>query len=335
MKALLMLIMLAVSGAMIGGLAWWTRTVRNRREAIWRQVAETHGARFQEPIRSWLRPKPAAIEAVIGQAIVFLDTYVVSTGKSSATFTRARASFALGGGPSFKVYREGVLSSIGKAIGTQDVELGDDRGFDDAFMVKCDDAPATRQAWSPKAKGVMFGQLDDVRVVSDGDEVVLTGLGALTDPSKLSAMLELAGELASYGARELSVYEQLPGARSRLVDLDGPKRYELEVDTKVGSVHLTLEAPGPLGLVLTLAHDRELPSFSADVTPSGGTGLPTGLVTDVSRALLLAVGRAKLDCGPESLCLSWPGQPSVATATAGVKLLAELAGGVPSEGAFR
>ena len=50
---------------------------------------------------------------------MFLDTYVVSPGgQGSETYTRARARFAIGGGPTFKVYEEGFFSSIGKAVGT-------------------------------------------------------------------------------------------------------------------------------------------------------------------------------------------------------------------------
>lgn len=330
-----MIIGAASLASFFGALIWWSTDVRNKREAVWRAVADTRGGVFHEAGSSWLVAKPAVIEAVIGQAVVHLDTYVVSSGKSSTTYTRARAVFSLGSGPSFKVYKEGVLSSIGKAIGTQDLELGGDKGFDDAFMVKGDDVAAVREAWTSKAKGLMFGQLHDTRAVSDGDDVVLTCHGAVSDPSKLTALLDLAGELASYGARALVDYGSLPDARATATTLT--RGFALEIGTKAGPVAVTARVTrGPVGLTLTLDHSRELPEFATELARGQASDLPRGLLADHGQGRLESVGEARLvSDSRQRLRLSWPGLPDHVAVSAGVELLVELAAGVPTEGAFR
>ncbi|MFC1587723.1 DUF3137 domain-containing protein [Planctomycetota bacterium] len=66
---------------------------------------------------------------------ITLDTYTVSTGQSSVTYTRMRAPFVNKDGLYFKIYREGLFAKIGKIFGTQDIKIGDPF-FDDAFMIK-------------------------------------------------------------------------------------------------------------------------------------------------------------------------------------------------------
>ena len=70
-----------------------------------------------------------------GEWQILLDTYTVSNGKTSTTYTRMRAPFENLDGLQFKIYREGFFSSIGKMFGAQDIEIGD-RFFDDSFIIK-------------------------------------------------------------------------------------------------------------------------------------------------------------------------------------------------------
>lgn len=69
--------------------------------------------------------------------IVF-DYFVVSTGKSAITYTRLRTCFKKQQDFELKVSKEGVLSKIGKALGSQDIEIGDET-FDHAYIVKSND----------------------------------------------------------------------------------------------------------------------------------------------------------------------------------------------------
>ena len=54
-----------------------------------------------------------------------LDTYTVSTGQSTVTYTRMRTMFINKEDFSFKTYKEGFFAKIGKALGMADIEIGD------------------------------------------------------------------------------------------------------------------------------------------------------------------------------------------------------------------
>ncbi len=64
-----------------------------------------------------------------------LDTYAVSTGKSSVTYTRIRSPFVKRENFYFRIYRKGIFSSISKFFGAQDIKI-DDYELDEQFMIK-------------------------------------------------------------------------------------------------------------------------------------------------------------------------------------------------------
>lgn len=74
----------------------------------------------------------------IGSGMIYLDTYTVSTGKSSVTYTRMRAPFVNTNKFQFKIYKKGIFSNVGKALGMQDIEIGYDF-FDNEFIIKGND----------------------------------------------------------------------------------------------------------------------------------------------------------------------------------------------------
>lgn len=87
---------------------------------VWKQLCHEIGANF---IKGGFF-KASKVEARIRNWTVTLDTYTVSTGKSSVTYTRMRAPFINNDGFRFTVYRKRLLSDVGKLLGMQDVEVG-------------------------------------------------------------------------------------------------------------------------------------------------------------------------------------------------------------------
>lgn len=69
---------------------------------------------------------------------IYLDTYTVSTGKTTITYTRMRAPFINTSNFNFKIYRKGLFSKVGKTLGMQDIVI-DNGIFDDEFIVKGND----------------------------------------------------------------------------------------------------------------------------------------------------------------------------------------------------
>ena len=102
------------------------------RKEVWKQLSEEINANY---IEGGLFQSPR-VEFKHRNWIIYLDTYTVSTGKSSITYTRMRAPLVNTKKFNFKIYRRGIGSNIGKALGMQDIEIGYDDWFDRDFIIK-------------------------------------------------------------------------------------------------------------------------------------------------------------------------------------------------------
>ena len=66
---------------------------------------------------------------------VYLYTYTSGSGKNKTTYTSFIAYTGIGNRSHLQISKEGFLSKIGKALGFQDIQVGD-QAFDEAFIVK-------------------------------------------------------------------------------------------------------------------------------------------------------------------------------------------------------
>ena len=69
---------------------------------------------------------------------ILLDTFSVSNQGGSFLYTRVQVPFSNPQGLGFKIYRESILSSVGKLFKMQDIEIGD-AAFDSKFIIKGND----------------------------------------------------------------------------------------------------------------------------------------------------------------------------------------------------
>jgi len=104
------------------------------RKEVWKQLSQEISGNYIEG--SFF--KGPRIEYKHKYWTIYLDTYTVSTGKSTITYTRMRAPFINTKKFNFKIYRRGIASNIGKALGMQDIEIGYDY-FDNDFIIKGND----------------------------------------------------------------------------------------------------------------------------------------------------------------------------------------------------
>ena len=105
------------------------------RKEVWKQIAKEINANY---IEEGLFQNPR-VELKHNNWIIYLDTYTVSTGKSSITYTRMRAPLVNTKQFNFKIYSKGIGSNIGKCLGMQDIEIGYDDWFDRDFIIKSND----------------------------------------------------------------------------------------------------------------------------------------------------------------------------------------------------
>jgi hypothetical protein len=104
---------------------------RTSKKKVWKQLSEEINANYFEG-SLFIGPR---IEYKHNNWTIYLDTYTVSTGKSSITYTRMRAPFINLKKFHFKIYRKGIFSNIGKALGMKDIEIGYD-WFDNEYIIK-------------------------------------------------------------------------------------------------------------------------------------------------------------------------------------------------------
>jgi hypothetical protein len=155
-----------------------------------------------------------------------LDTYTVSTGKSSTTYTRFRAPYVNADGFRFQVYRSGLFTELGKMLGMQDIEIGDP-AFDQTYVLKGNDENKVRQFFSDdKLKALLNAQSRihmEVKDDEDGwfreafpenvDELYFSRVGVMRDLDELQGLFELFAYSLHRLCHMGSAYENDPNVR--------------------------------------------------------------------------------------------------------------------------
>jgi hypothetical protein len=166
---------------------------------IWRQLSEQIGAQY---VAGGFLHRDKVV-AHVKDWTVTLDTYTVSTGKSTAIFTRMRAPYVNADGFRFTIYRKGLFSELGKKLGMQDVEVGVP-DFDRDFIIKGTDESRLRSMFiDPKVRELIAAQpairlevVDDegwfgVQFPEGVDELRFHVRGVLKDLDHLKALFDL------------------------------------------------------------------------------------------------------------------------------------------------
>jgi hypothetical protein len=188
------------------------------RQEVWQELSRQIGAQYVEG-GLWKGDK---VEAQYGPWVVTLDTYTVSTGKSSVTYTRLRAPYVNRDGFRFQIYRAGFFSDFGKLLGMQDIEIGDPL-FDQGFIVKSNVEVQVRALLSDvnirdllqRQPAVSFHVADDEgwfgEHFPDGvDELYFQVVGIIKDVDRLKSLFELFAETLQQLCRIGSAYETDP-----------------------------------------------------------------------------------------------------------------------------
>ena len=192
------------------------------KDEIWSLLAQQIGGEFT-PGEGWTGR--SRVDAQVGQWVVTLDTFVVSTGKSTITFTRMRAPFVNRDGFRFTITRAGVFSPVARVLGFQDVEVGD-AAFDKAFVVKSNDEPRVRtfladpdlRARLALQPSLTLSVLDDegwfgAKFPEGVDELKFHTVGVIKDLVRLQQLFELFAATLHRLCHIGSAYEDDPKIR--------------------------------------------------------------------------------------------------------------------------
>jgi hypothetical protein len=169
---------------------------------VWQQLSTEMGARFVDG-GFWKGDK---VQATHGPWTITLDTYTVSNGKTSTTYTRMRAPFVDPEGFRFTVYRKGIFSDIGKRLGMQDIEIGD-QAFDQSFILKSNQESKLRELLASSKILDLIGQQPQIYFsVKDDegffhssfpegvDELYFQVVGVIKDVERLKLLYDLFAE---------------------------------------------------------------------------------------------------------------------------------------------
>ncbi len=171
-------------------------------EESWKAIAAEMEGRYRAG--SW--GTGSRVDVDVGDWTFTLDIYVVSTGKTSQTYTRLRAPYVNATGFRFKLFRQGFFAKIGKAFGMQDVVIGVPE-FDETWVVQGNDESRLRAIFeTPGLRSLLAGAGDVSFSVQDdegwfgkkfpegADELVLTTHGAVSDLARLRVFFALFAE---------------------------------------------------------------------------------------------------------------------------------------------
>jgi hypothetical protein len=186
---------------------------------VWNALAAEIGATFEKG-GFW---KGARVVADVPPWRVVLDTYTVSNGETSTTYTRLRAPFVNADGFRFTIYRKSIFTALGKMLGMQDIEVGYPE-FDDAFVIKGNSESKLRQLFaSARLRQLLAAQPSVYFTVKDDegtfrkkfpegvDELYFQVGGVVKDIDRLKLLYELFAETLEELCRMGSAYEQDPG----------------------------------------------------------------------------------------------------------------------------
>ena len=188
------------------------------RKEVWEKLSQEIQAQYVDG-GLWKGDK---VVAKVGEWTVTLDTYTVSTGKSSTTFTRMRAPYINKDGFRFKIYRKNIFSGIGKLFGMQDIEIGIPT-FDDRFIIQGNNKLKIMELFSSsrvrelieKQPEIYFSVKDDegwfgTAFPQGVDELYFQVIGVIRDIERLKSLYDLFAEILNQLCHIGSAYEDDP-----------------------------------------------------------------------------------------------------------------------------
>ncbi len=197
---------------------------RNSSKEIWRQLAEELGGEHQEIKRSGF----GLVRAWHLDWEVVLDTYTVSNGKTSQTYTRMRAPYVNRDDFLFRIYRRNVFHDIGKAFGMQDVTVGFPE-FDRDFIIQGNDERKLRMFFesSPIRELIAAQPRIDLKIRPDEEvlfqpkfppdinELYFSTAGIMKDLSQLKDLFDLFAIMLDHLCEIGTAYEDEPPSMIR------------------------------------------------------------------------------------------------------------------------
>jgi hypothetical protein len=224
----------------------YNRASMKRLEDVWTRTATELGGSFTPGETSWLSSKPMSIHAEIDGVDVHIDHYEESSGRSSTSYTRLRARTETLAAFKMSLHKEGVLASVSKVLGAQDVEVGDPR-FDAEFVVKTNDEGLARAWLAPRVTAAVWGApyapspLPYYHALEEG-LVISTRVGIEGLSVELALAARATAAIAGRGRELRSAWQEVAHELEGIVEADlwGPVEPRIEIPSRGSGVTIEL-----------------------------------------------------------------------------------------------
>lgn len=302
---------------------------QGRVEARWRSAAESLGATLEVGSSSSLTPRQLRLRLASEGVVAVVDANV-PVDRGAPSHTRARAAFALGEGPAFRMWER----AAGDPPGREREVLGDG-ALARRVGVDTDEPLAVAALFSPAACAHAAAFARPLALRSDGGAIELLWDGTELDADVLAHALGLVRELGSFGTAPLRALAALEGAGYVASSEGAPRvrvvRHGVEVEITV------LSSPEGLACRARVEPRRALPMFEVRIDDEGAIvgDIPAGLIDPEVSSCLPRLGACALSSIAGELELAWSSVPDLSRGDAGVRLLASIAAGTGRQGAFR
>jgi hypothetical protein len=238
-----LLAVVLVVGVLVAILIRYGAKQAKLQQAIWEEAARRVGGTYFPIGGPWYNRKPAYIQAQIDGIPLTLDSYVVSNGKSSTTYTRVRAAAPNAERVELDLGKEGFFSSVAKSLGAQDIEVGDEL-FDKTFVVKSNDGELAKAWLHEEARALLQAATSYSYSLRKG-ELKAVRVGYDANLESLEAVMRASAALASGGLRIAQRWQQLATSLggSLLPSKNAANDYLPSIEFELRGVHITLSAP--------------------------------------------------------------------------------------------
>jgi hypothetical protein len=194
--AVVFVVFLAVLAPLLVWLISKAREMELRRNEAWSSFASSHRYEHFPAEGPWYRRSRTRVEGLRDGVRVILDTYVVSTGKSSTTFTRVLARRTSATTGKLRVSRRGWWTKVAQLFGMRYVPTGDGT-FDEHFAVRANTDDLVRTLLGREARRHIAEFPKRFNLRSKNEEVKLTWHGVEGDPAVLETAFAIVAGMGS------------------------------------------------------------------------------------------------------------------------------------------
>ena len=164
---------------------------RQARQQAWSELAARTGLTFE----SGGIFAPMRVAGNYRGRPLTLDTFTRHNGKNSTTYTRIQLGTNNPCALSLAIYDENVLSKLGKALGMQDIQTGDDE-LDRRFTIKGQPEPVIASLLTSVGLRQKLLEARSVHVEVKGQQVYWQQRGAESNADYLQFLFDLLSDLA-------------------------------------------------------------------------------------------------------------------------------------------